>query len=57
MIDATLGYRFVSGDVVHHFLLSGTNLGDELARNHVSRLKDLVPLPGANLSLAYRLDF
>jgi iron complex outermembrane receptor protein len=57
MIDATLGYRLVSGDVVHHFLLSGTNLGDELARNHVSRLKDLVPLPGANVSLAYRLDF
>lgn len=33
-------------------LLRGTNLTDEEARNHVSFLKDLVPMPGRDLSLS-----
>lgn len=57
MLNATAGYRFFYGDTVHDLMLRGTNLTDELARNHVSPLKDRVPLPGRDISLAYRLTF
>lgn len=30
---------------------------DEEGRNHVSFLKELAPLPGRDVSLAYRLSF
>ena len=57
MLDATIGYRFFTGGLVHDLVLRGTNLTDEEARNHASFLKDLAPLPGRDLSLAYRLNF
>ncbi|MGH7557639.1 MAG: TonB-dependent receptor, partial [Gemmatimonadota bacterium] len=57
MTDATLGYRFFAGGLVHDLIFRGTNLTDEEARNHVSFLKELAPLPGRDLSLAYRLNF
>jgi iron complex outermembrane receptor protein len=38
-------------------LLRGTNLTDEEARNHVSFLKDLAPLPGRDVRLSLRLAF
>ena len=41
----------------HEILLRGTNLTDEEARNHVSVLKDTVPLPGRDIRLTYRLMF
>jgi iron complex outermembrane receptor protein len=43
--------------MVHDVLLRGSNLTDELARSHVSALKDVAPLPGRDLSLSYRLTF
>ncbi|HKY61748.1 MAG TPA: TonB-dependent receptor [Gemmatimonadota bacterium] len=57
MLDATIGYRFFTGGLVHDLILRGTNLTDEEGRNHVSFLKDLAPLPGRDVSLAYRLNF
>jgi len=57
MLDGTIGYRFFTGGLVHDLILRGTNLTDEEARNHASFLKDLAPLPGRNVSLAYRLNF
>lgn len=57
MLDAAVGYRVISGRVVHDLLLSGTNLTDELAKNHVSFLKDVAPLPGRDVRLTYRLSF
>lgn len=56
-LNATLGYRFFSGGLVHDLILRGSNLTDAEARNHVSFLKDVAPLPGRDLSLAYRLSF
>jgi iron complex outermembrane receptor protein len=38
-------------------LLRGANLTDEEARNHVSFLKDLAPLPGRDVRLGLRVAF
>jgi len=57
LLNASASYRIVSGDLVSEIVLRGTNLTDEEARNHVSFLKDLVPLPGRDLSLILRLSF
>jgi len=57
LFNALLSYRFFYGDTVHDLMLRGTNLTDELARNHVSPLKDRVPMPGRDVSLSYRLTF
>ncbi|HYO13730.1 MAG TPA: TonB-dependent receptor [Thermoanaerobaculia bacterium] len=57
LVNASLGYRFFTTRVVYDVLLRGTNLTNEEARNHVSFLKDLVPLPGRDVSLALRVTF
>ena len=57
LLNATLGYRFFATRAVYDVLLRGTNLTDEEARNHVSFLKDLVPLPGRDVSLSLRVSF
>jgi iron complex outermembrane receptor protein len=43
--------------LAHDLIFHGRNLTDEVARNHVSFLKELAPLPGRDLSVAYRLNF
>jgi iron complex outermembrane recepter protein len=57
LLNATVSYRFFADDMVYDVLLRGRNLTDQEARNHVSFLKDLVPLPGRDVSLAVRLMF
>ncbi len=57
LLNATLGYRFFASRAIYDVLLRGTNLTDEEARNHVSFLKDLVPMPGRDISLALRVAF
>jgi iron complex outermembrane receptor protein len=57
LVQATVGYRMVRGGLLHDFSLRGTNLTDEEARVHTSRLKNVAPLPGADVSFAYRLVF
>lgn len=57
LLNATLGYRFITPGAVVGVLLRGTNLTDELARNHVSFLKDVAPLPGRDVSLSLQLSF
>jgi iron complex outermembrane receptor protein len=57
LVSAGFGYRLLARGVVHDVHLRGTNLLDETARNHASRLKDLVPLPGLDVSVVYRLVF
>jgi len=51
------GYRFFLGGVINDILIRGRNLTDEEARNHVSFLKEVAPLPGRDVSLVYRLSF
>jgi iron complex outermembrane receptor protein len=57
MLDASIGYRLIFGGVVTDLLLRGTNLTDEEARNHVSFLKDVAPLPGRNVAFGIRTTF
>ncbi|HEX6202218.1 MAG TPA: TonB-dependent receptor, partial [Thermoanaerobaculia bacterium] len=57
LLNAMVGYRLFTERLIADLILRGTNLGDEEARNHVSYLKDEVPLPGRDLSLVLRVSF
>ncbi|HEX2165520.1 MAG TPA: TonB-dependent receptor, partial [Thermoanaerobaculia bacterium] len=57
LLDAMVGFRVFGDRLVADVILRGSNLTDTEARNHVSPLKDEVPLPGRDLSLALRLSF
>ncbi|HEX6096455.1 MAG TPA: TonB-dependent receptor [Thermoanaerobaculia bacterium] len=57
LINASLSYRILTSRMIHDILLRGTNLTDELARSHVSPLKETVPLPGRDITLAYSVTF
>lgn len=57
LLNADLSYRFLLKDTVLDLILRGNNLTDELARNHVSFLKDAAPLTGRDVSLGVRLAF
>jgi iron complex outermembrane receptor protein len=56
-LNAAVGWRFVAAGMVNDVILRGLNLTDQLALNHVSPLKEIVPLPGRDLSLSYRMTF
>jgi iron complex outermembrane recepter protein len=56
-LNASLGYRIFAGRSVVDILLRGTNLTDQEGRNHVSFLKDMVPLPGRDVRLSARVTF
>jgi iron complex outermembrane recepter protein len=51
------GYTLVGKGIIHRFGVRLENLSDKLYRNHVSLVKDLVPQPGRNIQLTYRLQF
>jgi iron complex outermembrane receptor protein len=57
MLDVAAGYRFSVGSLEHQLTIQGRNLTNAEARNHVSLLKDVAPLPGRDLSLAYSVRF
>ena len=54
---ATVGYRFLHRDQFHTLTLRIDNLFDTEYREHLSRIKEIMPEPGRNLSLLYRLAF
>ena len=57
MFNASAGYRFFTASTVHDLLLRGTNLTDELARSHLNPRKEIVPIPGRDFTLSYRVTF
>ena len=57
LLNASVSYRLFAAGTVTDVVLRGTNLTDEVARNHVSFLKEDVPLPGRDLSLLLRVAF
>jgi iron complex outermembrane receptor protein len=57
MLNAAVGYRLFLGRMILDLLLRGTNLNDAEARNNVSFLKDVAPLPGRDVSFGIRAAF
>ena len=58
LIDLNAQYRFSStNNMLHAFTLNVNNLLNTEYRNHLSRLKEVFPEPGLNISLLYRLYF
>ncbi|HYD51835.1 MAG TPA: TonB-dependent receptor, partial [Gemmatimonadaceae bacterium] len=53
----TAGYRLLRGSRLHVFTLRVDNLLDTEYREHLSRIKEIMPEPGRNVSLLYRLTF
>jgi iron complex outermembrane receptor protein len=57
LLNASVGWRAFFRRSVLELMLRGSNLTDAEARNHVSFLKDLAPLPGRDVRLIARLAF
>ncbi len=50
-------YSFQSADVLNTLTLRAENVTNELYRNHLSLIKDLVPEMGRNVKLLYTVQF
>ncbi len=55
--DLSGGIRFLRGDRLHTLTLRVDNLFDTEYRDHLSRIKEIMPQPGLGVSLLYRLSF
>jgi iron complex outermembrane receptor protein len=55
--DVTAGYRFLAGSQLHTVTLGVDNVFNTEYRNHLSRVKVIMPEPGVNVRLLYRLTF
>lgn len=50
-------YRFQFSNTLHTISLNAENIFDTAYRDHLSRIKDVMPAPGRNISLLYRMYF
>ncbi len=57
VLDLHAQYRFTRGSLLHTVSLRVDNLLNEEYFNHLSRVKELFPEPGRNVSLLYRVYF
>jgi iron complex outermembrane receptor protein len=57
LVNADVGLRLLRGERLHSITLRVDNLLDTEYRDHLSRIKDIMPEPGINISLLYRLTF
>jgi len=57
VMDLNAQYRFDWGGTLNTLSLSAQNLFNTEYYNHLSRVKDLFPEPGRNISLLYRVYF
>lgn len=57
VFSASAGYRWTLWGRIHTLTLRIDNLTDEVYRNHLSRIKDIMPEAGRSVSLLYRLTF
>ncbi len=55
--NAGAGLRLSVFGNLHTLTLQVANLGDEVWRDHLSRIKDVAPQPGRNVELLYRVSF
>ncbi|MGQ0560966.1 MAG: TonB-dependent receptor [Gemmatimonadota bacterium] len=57
IVNLNAGVRFEQGVRFHTITLRVENLLNTEYREHLSRIKDIMPQPGRNISLLYRLNF
>lgn len=57
VMDVFTQYRMSTGKLLHTFSLNLNNLLNEEYYNHLSRIKEIRPEPGRNISLMYRVYF
>jgi iron complex outermembrane receptor protein len=55
--NASVQYRFSTERLLHTITLNGKNLLNTTYRNHLSRIKEVFPAPGRNISLLYKVYF
>jgi len=56
-LNASIGYKFQWGRTYNYLYARGTNLLDAEARDHLSYLKEVLPLPGRGVVLGLRSTF
>lgn len=57
VFDATAGYRWTAFGRIHSLTLRADNVTDAVYREHLSRVKSIMPQAGRSASLLYRLSF
>lgn len=57
MLRLFASYSFINGPVLNTLTLRVDNVGNQLYRNHLNYLKDLVPEMGRNFKLLYSIKF
>lgn len=50
-------YRFQKWDLLHTISINANNILNTTYRNHLSRIKEIYPEPGRNITLLYRVYF
>lgn len=56
-LNASIGYKFRTGPTYNYIYVKGTNLTNEEARDHLSFLKEVLPLAGRSIALGFRTTF
>ncbi len=56
-LNASLGYKFRVGPTYNYVYVRGTNLTNEEARDHLSFLKEVLPLAGRSITVGLRTTF
>jgi iron complex outermembrane receptor protein len=56
-LNASIGYKFQWGRTYNYLFARGTNLLDAEARDHLSFLKEVLPLPGRGVVVGLRTTF
>jgi len=57
VFSAFIQYSIETGSLIHNISLNGDNLFNKEYRNHLSRVKVIMPEAGINFKLSYRLYF
>lgn len=57
VFDASVQYYWTRGACLHTLVLGAENLTNRLYRQHLSRIKAIMPEPGRNVKLLYRVYF
>ena len=56
-LNASVGYKFRAGPTYNYVYVRGTNLTNEEARDHLSFLKEVLPLAGRGVTVGFRSTF